>query len=141
MGEWSEHLCPGCPRPAARVFDGFGFHFQAGKGAAQANTGVHSHDYPTADQAIGRDAEARWSTYVERDKVKRQARALGGTGALARLDGNGYTEYAPLTPAGTKARATLVDKTLPALQEAAAEAKTRDAAEWARVKAGFKPDH
>lgn len=125
---------------ASRLFDRFGFQFQAGKGAAEANTGVHKHDYPTADQAIGRSAEARWATYVERDKVKQRARELGGTGALARVDGDGYTDYSPMAPAAREARAKLVDHTLPIVQSSAKEAKERDQVEWSRVRSKFKPD-
>ncbi len=140
IGDWPTHPCPACREEAPRLYEGFGFQFQAGRGSEDANTGVHAHDYPTADQAVGRSAEDRWHLYREREKIKRQARALGGTGALARVDGEGYTEYAPLTPAGQQARASLVNRVLPAVQATAEQAKVREKAEWAKVRHQYKPD-
>jgi len=86
----------------------FGFGFAAG-GTAPANSGVHDQDYPSADKVVGRSAEARWATYRERDKVKKQVRQVGGSAALERLDGDGYTDYAAMGQPQLDARAKLVD--------------------------------
>lgn len=109
MDEHPTHSCPSCKdEQAPRLFEGFGFGFAPGKGD-DANSGVHDHDYPSADKAVGRSAEQRWTEYRERDKVKKQARQMGNTQALIRVDGDGFTEYEPMTPVGTEARAKLVD--------------------------------
>lgn len=54
-------------------------------------------DYPTADQAVGRDAEKRWHELRERDKVKNIVRSKGGHRALIRRHGTendkAYIEY------------------------------------------------
>lgn len=109
MGEWPTHDCPQCKEAAPRLFDGFGFAFQAGQGASEANTGVHNHDYPTADMAVGRSAAERWGAYRERDKVKKKVRELGGTGALLRNDGPGFVEYDAMTTEDRTLREKTVD--------------------------------
>jgi len=88
--------------------NGFSHAFSAGNGAA-ANSGVHDHDYPTADKIVGRSAEERWSEYREREKVKKQVREQGGSGALLRSDGDGFVEYDAMSPGGKTARENLVD--------------------------------
>lgn len=111
MGEHPTHSCPACGEEAPRLFAGasFGFGFSAGSGTSQANTGVHDQDYPTADKIVGRSAEQRWATYVERDKIKKKVREGGGSTALQRVDGEGFTEYAAMLPNERKAREKLVD--------------------------------
>lgn len=110
MGDHPTHECPSCKEEAPRLFagTGFGFAFSSG-GQAPANSGVHGQDYPTADMAVGRSAEARWSTYAERDKVKKKVREVSGTGALARVDGEGYVDYASMSGQEKEARGKLVD--------------------------------
>lgn len=109
MGEWPTHACPQCKEASPRLFDSFGFAFQAGTGAAQASTGVHANDYPTADVAVGRSATERWEMYRERDKVKKKVRELGHTGALQRLDGPGFVEYDAMSSEGKQVREKVVD--------------------------------
>ena len=108
MDEHPTFECPTCKDEAPRLFEGFGFGFAPG-GGADANSGVHDHDYPSADKVVGRSAEQRWGEYRERDKVKKKAREMGDTHALIRVDGDGFTDYEPMTPVGTDARAKLVD--------------------------------
>jgi hypothetical protein len=72
---------------------GFGFDFAASQTAAPANTGVTKHDYPTADQAVGSSADARWSEYHAREKIKTQVREVGANRALIRRNGEDYVEY------------------------------------------------
>lgn len=110
MGGNPTHECPSCKEEAPRLFqgEGFGFGFAAG-GSAPANSGVHDQDYPSADKIVGRSAESRWATYKERDKVKKQVRDAGGSGALERFDGEGFTEYSAMGSPQRQARANLVD--------------------------------
>jgi hypothetical protein len=108
MGDYPTYNCPVCQDEAPRIFEGFGFGFSKG-GSASSNSGVHDHDYPNADKIVGRSAEQRWATYMERHRVKQQARKVGGTGALIRVDGDGYTDYEAMSPVGRKAREKLVD--------------------------------
>lgn len=108
MGEHPTHECPGCKEEAPRLFTGFGFGFAAGNGAT-ANSGVHDHDYPSADKVVGRSAEERWSMYREREKVKKKVRDQGGSSALLRVDGPDYVEYDAMTPNVKAAREKLVD--------------------------------
>jgi putative FmdB family regulatory protein len=88
------HGCPECGEEAPRLFDGqsFGFDFAAGNGAP-GNSGVSKQDYPTADQAVGRDAEGRWAEIDARNRVKDQVREHGGHRALIRRNGTGFVEY------------------------------------------------
>lgn len=108
MGGHPTHPCPSCKEMAPRVFDNFGFSFSKG-GSALANSGVHDHDYPTADKIVGRSAEKRWSQYIARDQLKKKVREVGGTQALIRVDGNGYSEYGAMLPEVKRARENLVD--------------------------------
>ena len=110
MGDHPTHECPSCKEAAPRLFDhaAFGFGFSSG-GTAAANSGVHDHDYPTADKAVGRSAETRWSTYRERDVIKKKVREVGASPALERIDGEGYTEYTAMGQPQRDARAKLVD--------------------------------
>ena len=110
MGDHPTHECPACHEQAPRLFDksSFGFGFSA-EGNAPANSGVHDHDYPSADKIVGRSAESRWATYRERDKVKQKVREIGETTALERIDGDGFTDYAAMGQPKVDARAKLVD--------------------------------
>lgn len=111
MGDYPTQTCPSCKEAAPRLFagNGFGFGFSAPANASPANTGVHGQDYPTADQIVGRSAEQRWGTYNKRDEVKKKVREEGKSPALARLDGEGYTEYSAMAPEERGAREKLVD--------------------------------
>lgn len=107
--EHLEHKCPSCKGPAPRVFDGEGlnFAFRTESGTAAANSGVHKDDYPTADQAVGRSASDRWEILSQRDRVKNEARKLGGTHALIRTGTEDYIDYEPMTQTGRDARRAL----------------------------------
>jgi putative FmdB family regulatory protein len=113
MGEHTTHPCPSCDDEAPRLFtaEGFGFAFDKGAGAP-ANSGVHDLDYPTADKAVGRSADERWSLLDDRRKVKETARAQGNTQALIRHAGPGYIAYEPMTPTGREARRKLAKAAL-----------------------------
>jgi len=110
LGDHPTHPCPSCNEEAPRLFDraAFGFGFSAG-GSAPANSGVHDQDYPSADKIVGRSADERWATYRARDKVKNQVREVGGSPAIERIDGEGFTEYAAMGQPQRDARAKLVD--------------------------------
>jgi len=108
MGPWPTHPCPTCKEESPRLWEGFGFAFEAGAGSAQANTGVHDQDYPSADKVVGRSADVRWAEYRERQKVKDRVRKKGGS-ALLRRDGPGYIEYDAMTDTAKKAREKVVD--------------------------------
>jgi predicted nucleic acid-binding Zn ribbon protein len=114
---WPSFECPACGELAPRVLEGFAFGFK-GDPAKEGNSGVHKEDYPTADHAVGRDAERRWAHYAERDKVKQQVRAQGGSPALMRRTGDNYVEYEGLNPAGREARRNLAKTALSRLQAA-----------------------
>lgn len=107
VGNHPTHNCPSCKDPAPLVVSGFGFSFGEG-GEAQSNSGVHGHDYPTADQAVGRSAKRRWEHLEARDKVKKEARRQGQTHALIRHTGEGYIDYEPMNDQGREARRKLV---------------------------------
>ena len=87
MGEHPHHPCPSCKKPAPRLWaaQGFAFDFAEG-GKAPGNSGVTKHDYPTADNAVGRSSDKRWAEYAEREKVKKQVRAGSGLRTLNRTD-------------------------------------------------------
>lgn len=108
MGAWPTHPCPTCKEEAPRLYEGFGFAFEAGKGVDQANTGVHDQDYPSADKIVGRSAESRWKDFRERQAIKNEVRRKGGN-ALLRRDGPGYVEYDAMTDQAKKAREKTVD--------------------------------
>lgn len=107
MGDHPTHPCPSCKDEAPRVVDSsFGFSFAKG-GTAPANSGVHDHDYPTADKAVGRSADERWAVIGEREKVKAEARKQGETHALIRHTGKNYIDYEPMSDIGRSARRKL----------------------------------
>lgn len=113
VGEHSTHECPSCHEQVPLIVTDFGFSFVEGTGAA-ANSGVHGHDYPTADQAVGRSAGKRWAHIAEREKVKKTAREQGGTPALIRHTGKDFIDYEPMSDAGRAARRTLVKEAVDA---------------------------
>ena len=117
MGDVISHPCPACKEEAPRVVESFAFGFAEGQGAI-ANSGVHKQDYPTADQAVGRDAEKRWETLGAREKVKAEARKQGGTEALIRHTTPEHLDYEPMSDAGRKAHFQLSQRALSAVRKA-----------------------
>lgn len=114
VGNYKSLKCPSCSNPAPRKLDeAFAFSF---KEEGAGNTGVHKEDYPTADHAVGRDADRKWALLHERQKLKQQARAMGQTQALMRTTTDRYIDYTPMSDAGIKARRRLVDKAVPILK-------------------------
>jgi putative FmdB family regulatory protein len=116
MADHPTHPCPKCECDAPRVWNGFAFGFGGAPGETPGNTGVHDKDYPTADKAVGRSAEARWGEFTERAKVKEQARAQGGTHALMRRNGADYVEYEPLSDTGLEAHRKLAHEAVDVLK-------------------------
>jgi putative FmdB family regulatory protein len=115
MGDHTSHPCPRCGTDAPRLWEGFGGHQFAHGGTAPANSGVHDHDYPTADKAVGRDAELRWGEIHEREKVKEAVRKLGGTSKLSRQNGQGYVEYTAMSDAHMNRRLSVYKEVKEAL--------------------------
>ena len=120
VGVHPTHKCPSCAEAAPLVVSDFGFAFEEGKGA-RANSGVHDHDYPTADQAVGRDADKRWAHIRAREEVKKAAREQGETPALIRHTGPGYIDYEPMSDQGRNARRKLVKDAMGASKKSAGE--------------------
>jgi putative FmdB family regulatory protein len=104
--EYKTYPCPSCRGAAPLILSTFGFAFAPTKGAA-ANSGVHDHDYPSADKAVGRSAADRWEHLHAREEVKKQAREQGQTHALIRRTGKDYVDYEPMSDAGREARRSL----------------------------------
>jgi len=106
MGEHPDHPCPSCKKPAPRHWAGEGFAFDFAEGGeAPGNSGVTKHDYPTADNAVGRSADKRWAEYNARAKVKKQVREQGGAHTLNRTDSpekEGDRSYIQYTAIGEK---------------------------------------
>lgn len=123
MGDHSSYECPNCHEIAPRVMEGFAFGFKESPEKV-GNSGVHKEDYPTADHAVGREAEKRWGHYAERDKIKAKAREMGSTHALRRTTGQDFVEYEPLTEGGRQARRDLTKTALARLQKAKDARKT-----------------
>ena len=118
MGDHPTHECPNCHYAAPQVIEGFAFGFKETVSAAPGNSGVHKDDYPTADQAVGKDADKRWAQYSERDQVKNQVRKMGDTHALVRRtakDGS-YVEYDAMTTTSRQNRRTVAKKAIEALR-------------------------
>lgn len=109
-GNWPSHPCPACFESAPLVIQSFGFAFAAGKGDSDANTGVHKHDYPTADVAAGRSSDSRWEVYQERHRQKVKLRRQAGSVPLMRRDGDGYTDYTVMPAEVKVAHDKLVDR-------------------------------
>jgi putative FmdB family regulatory protein len=114
MGDHPEHKCPSCKGLAGRRWDGqsLSHSFAASAGTALANSGVSQHDYPTADNIVGRSAEMRWAEQHKRNAAKAQIRDQGV--ALARKDtsegGERVSEYQALGQAQFEARKKLEGK-------------------------------
>jgi len=119
------HACPICGEQAPRHLEGegFGFAFTGKATGSTANTGVHKEDYPTADHAVGRSAEARWGEYDARAKVKDAARKQGGSPALIRHTTPGHLDYEPMSDGGRIARRNLAKKAVQTLREKAESRK------------------
>lgn len=113
VGDHVSHECPSCHDSAPLIVTDFGFAFAEGTGA-QANSGVHGHDYPTADQAVGRSAAKRWDHIRSREQVKKKAREQGETHALIRHSGKDFIDYEPMSDAGREARRNLVKQAVAA---------------------------
>ena len=111
------HPCPKCGDEAPQIIEGFAFGFTPSQ-TATANTGVHKLDYPTADQAVGSDADRRWGEIHEREKVKAEARRQGGTEALIRHNSKDYIDYEPMSDAGRIAHFKLAQRASAALKRA-----------------------
>jgi len=114
MGVHATCACPSCKQGAPREWEGqgFGFGFQETAATAQGNSGVAKHDYPTADNIVGRSAEAQWNIIHRRNAAKDKIR---GTGVgLARRDHKAgdqvVTEYATLSQGGFEARKQLEER-------------------------------
>lgn len=111
MGVHPTCLCPGCKKAAARQWEGqgFGFGFEATAGTALGNSGVTTHDYPTADNIVGRSAEAQWGLIHARNAAKDKIRGNGV--GLSRRDqvenGEVVSEYVTLSPGTFEARKRL----------------------------------
>ena len=107
VGDHVTHPCPACSMDAPRVIDGgFAFSFEVSP-SREGNSGVHKEDYPTADHAVGRDAQRRWEVMHARNKVKETVRSQSGQGALIRRDLKDSTEYSPMSPAERARHRTL----------------------------------
>ena len=111
IGDHPSHPCPSCRDPSPRFWEGqgFGFGFTPTEATARANSGVTKHDYPTADEAIGRSADAKWATIHARNAAKAKIRDKGV--ALSRRDlvaeGHVVTEYTSLGSPEFEARKRL----------------------------------
>lgn len=111
VGSHPTHTCPSCDKGAPRQWEGqgFGFEFAQTAATAQANSGVTKHDYPTADQVVGRSADAQWQLIHSRNAAKDKIRDRGV--ALARRDavtnGQAVTEYTTLNQGSFDARKRL----------------------------------
>lgn len=126
MGENSSHTCPACKTAAPRYWPGQGFSFDFIPGAVPGNSGVAKHDHPTADQAVGMNADKRWGLYRERKKVKDAVRTEGATHKLVRRHiKDGSIEYQAMVPQEAVARASLAREAVAKLKEAPKPAKSR----------------
>lgn len=114
MGDHPIHSCPSCKYDAARQWDGqpLSHSFSPGAGTARANSGVAQHDYPTADNIVGRSSEMRWAEQHRRNAAKAKIRQQGV--ALARKDttegGQRVSEYKTLDKSQFDARKKLEGK-------------------------------
>ena len=117
--------CPSCGQEAPRHLEGegFAFAFTGNATGSTANTGVHKEDYPTADHAVGKSADARWGELDARAKVKDEARKQGGTPALIRHTTEGHLDYEPMSDGGRVARRNLAKKAIETLREQAEKPK------------------
>ena len=116
LGTHVTHPCPHCEEESPQVIEGFAFGFA--EGSTIANSGVHKLDYPTADQAVGRDADKSWEVITARDVVKTEARKTGGTEALIRYHSRDHIDYEPMSDPGRKAHYKLASKAVAAMKRA-----------------------
>jgi len=111
MGVHPTCLCPGCKNAAHRQWEGqgFGFGFEQTAGTAVGNSGVTKHDYPTADNLIGRSAEAQWGVIHARNAAKDKIRSHGvGLSRRDQMeDGRVVSEYVSLSQGTFDARKRL----------------------------------
>lgn len=111
MGVHPTCLCPSCKKAAPRQWEGqgFGFGFEETAGTTVGNSGVTKHDYPTADNIVGRSAEAQWGLIHARNEAKDKIRSQGV--ALSRRDqvenGQVVSEYMTLSQGTFDARKRL----------------------------------
>src|SRR5271157_1649017 len=97
--------CPHCGTMSARAgvsITNFSFSTAA---SAPANSGFHDVDYPTADKLIGRDANAKWENYHEREAKKDKVRKE--TGVVQLRDNGG--KFEPLTGNQAEVRKTALN--------------------------------
>jgi len=127
MNNYIVHPCPSCGDLAPRYLEGegFSFGFTGTSVGATANTGVHKEDYPTADHAVGKDAESRWGVVQAREKVKEGAREQGGTYPLIRHTTRGHIDYEPMSDGGRVARRNLTKKAIDTFRAAAESKRSR----------------
>lgn len=90
------------------MLEGFAHEFVATTATALANSGVTKHDYPTADNVVGRSAEAKWEQIHRRNDGKQKFRRDTGAVALIRRDlvegGQQVTEYTAMGQSRFEAR-------------------------------------
>ena len=112
MGAHPTHKCPECTKDAPRLFAGTNLGLKFAQGSSPtSNSGFHDLDYPTADKAVGRDADIRWDGFMERDKLKQKVRNGGQQKALIRKDlKTGETEYRTMVAPEKEARDKFFDK-------------------------------
>jgi putative FmdB family regulatory protein len=91
--------CPECGRPAIRIPSATNFSFVE---TTPGNSGVHQHDYPDADRAVGSSAEKKWAKYYQEQDEKNKARKKHKTNALKKVG----DEYVPLSKNELKVRDT-----------------------------------
>lgn len=116
MGEHTDHPCPSCSERAPLVLEGFAFQFAAG-GGSPGNSGVHDHDYPTADKIVGRDADVRKEVMAARDDAKKDLRVRAGHNGLQRINGeDGSIEYHTMNKPTIDARRKLADQAIQAVR-------------------------
>lgn len=110
MGDHKNHPCPLCKKAAPRKWQGQTFGASFAEGKTPGNTGISTLDYPTADNIIGRSADARWEVIHERNQLKNKVRDAAGTHALMRrhiTTEGGAIEYEALPKSGLEARKRL----------------------------------
>jgi putative FmdB family regulatory protein len=108
-GDHKTHLCPSCSKQAPRKWAGQTFGAAFAEGKVPGNSGISKLDYPTADNIVGRSAEARWAVIHERNQVKDKVREAAGTHALMRrhLVSEGAVEYEAMPKSGLEMRKKL----------------------------------
>lgn len=79
-----KYPCPDCGGSCVRTLEGQSFAHAFEEPAVPTNSGVTDYDHPSADKAVGRDADKKWEELTERKKFKEKLRANSGTHALQR---------------------------------------------------------